>query len=327
VLQDWVNGLAKSHAPNTVHNIFAVLRLVMAYAVRRRYIAVSPCEHVELPSKGSDGEPNALTDAEVRQLSGAMLDQQFLVAILVGAYCGPRAGELWALRKSDFAWRRTFDGTLIYELTIDEAIKEVTAKEPTPNDHERLTPSLLIGPTKTHQTRKLTVPEPIALKLNSIIDLDAAPDSFIFTDSDGGPTRHTNFYKRVFVPTARRVFPEQARAAEQQATREARLAGKAERTPKQLEAISPIRFHDLRHTCASIVIDEGRRQKHSRDIIAFDVMKYLGHKDIRTTFNIYAHWLEGAQEALAASLAARYLAAEQEPEPTVINLPLPLRAR
>jgi len=42
-----------------------------------------------------------------------------------------------------------------------------------------------------------------------------------------------------------------------------------------------IRFHDLRHTFASILIN--------KDIPLFNVSKYLGHSDISTTANIYAH--------------------------------------
>ena len=39
-----------------------------------------------------------------------------------------------------------------------------------------------------------------------------------------------------------------------------------------------IRFHDLRHTFASILIN--------KDIPLFNVSKYLGHSDISTTVNI-----------------------------------------
>ncbi len=42
-----------------------------------------------------------------------------------------------------------------------------------------------------------------------------------------------------------------------------------------------IRFHDLRHTCASILINRGYTLK--------DAQEWLGHSDIQTTANIYAH--------------------------------------
>lgn len=42
-----------------------------------------------------------------------------------------------------------------------------------------------------------------------------------------------------------------------------------------------IRFHDLRHTFASILIN--------RDVPLLNVSAFLGHSDISTTANIYAH--------------------------------------
>ena len=42
-----------------------------------------------------------------------------------------------------------------------------------------------------------------------------------------------------------------------------------------------IRFHDLRHSCASLLVSRGFQLK--------DVQEWLGHADISTTANIYAH--------------------------------------
>ena len=42
-----------------------------------------------------------------------------------------------------------------------------------------------------------------------------------------------------------------------------------------------IRFHDLRHSCASILLNSGYRLK--------DVQEWLGHADIQTTANFYGH--------------------------------------
>ena len=42
-----------------------------------------------------------------------------------------------------------------------------------------------------------------------------------------------------------------------------------------------IRFHDLRHTCASMLLSEGYGLK--------DVQEWLGHSDIKMTANIYGH--------------------------------------
>lgn len=42
-----------------------------------------------------------------------------------------------------------------------------------------------------------------------------------------------------------------------------------------------IRFHDLRHTFASILINQ--------DVPLLNVSTFLGHSDLSTTANIYAH--------------------------------------
>ena len=42
-----------------------------------------------------------------------------------------------------------------------------------------------------------------------------------------------------------------------------------------------IRFHDLRHSCASLLVANGFTLK--------DIQEWLGHADIQTTANIYAH--------------------------------------
>ena len=42
-----------------------------------------------------------------------------------------------------------------------------------------------------------------------------------------------------------------------------------------------IRFHDLRHSCASLLLKEGVPMKQ--------IQEWLGHSDISTTANIYAH--------------------------------------
>ena len=42
-----------------------------------------------------------------------------------------------------------------------------------------------------------------------------------------------------------------------------------------------IRFHDLRHSCASLMLANGVPMKQIRE--------WLGHSDISTTSNIYSH--------------------------------------
>ena len=62
-----------------------------------------------------------------------------------------------------------------------------------------------------------------------------------------------------------------------------------------------IRFHELRHSCASLLIDMGFTLK--------DVQEWLGHSDIKMTANIYAHLDTARKSSIADSLADRIGAA------------------
>ena len=52
-----------------------------------------------------------------------------------------------------------------------------------------------------------------------------------------------------------------------------------------------MRFHDLRHSCASILYYKG-----------WDIQTWLGHADIQTTANIYTHISKSRKEIIAKDL-------------------------
>ena len=59
-----------------------------------------------------------------------------------------------------------------------------------------------------------------------------------------------------------------------------------------------IRFHELRHSCASMLISMGWTLK--------DVQEWLGHSDIKMTANIYSHLDVARKNNIAASLSERF---------------------
>lgn len=66
-----------------------------------------------------------------------------------------------------------------------------------------------------------------------------------------------------------------------------------------------LRFHDLRHTAASLSIAAGAHPKL--------VQQRLGHASITITMDRYGHLLPSLEEALSAQLDATYEAAEAAP--------------
>ena len=65
--------------------------------------------------------------------------------------------------------------------------------------------------------------------------------------------------------------------------------------PKILEkhGLRKIRFHDLRHSCASLLLANGVQLKQ--------IQEWLGHSDIATTANIYSH-LDFQSKVLSANV-------------------------
>jgi integrase len=91
-----------------------------------------------------------------------------------------------------------------------------------------------------------------------------AGSGWVFCDTNGGPLRKSNFERRVWKPM--------------------RLAAE----------LPPIRFHDLRHTAATLLLVEGVHPKI--------VQERLGHSKITTTLDIYSHVLPGMQKEAAGKL-------------------------
>ena len=56
-----------------------------------------------------------------------------------------------------------------------------------------------------------------------------------------------------------------------------------------------IRFHELRHSCASLLLNSGFGLK--------DVQEWLGHSDIKMTANIYGHLDVGRKQSIADQLS------------------------
>src|SRR5439155_24386577 len=94
-------------------------------------------------------------------------------------------------------------------------------------------------------------------------------DGFVFSAGEGGPVRHRNFMGRHFKPALRRT-----------------------------NLPADLRWHDLRHTCAALLIANGRHME--------EVKEHLGHSSIRVTSDRYGHLFPKARQELADGLDALF---------------------
>lgn len=275
-IQEWVNELACERHANTVRRIYSVLRAVMKVAVERRYLLANPCDAVRLPRVPAVATDQRviLTAAEVTALADA-ITPRYRVLVYTAAYTGLRAGELGALRRRDVD---LLHGTL----NVERALKDIGGRH-------------IFGPTKTAKARRVGMPRfLVEMFTEHLAALDGGPDALVFRSPEGGPLRHHNMYVREFKPTVKRRYCSACDAIvgkEDEACPECESASLVYVLPPEKHSL---RFHDLRHTCASLLI---AAEAHPKAI-----QEHLGHKDIQTTFNVYGHLLPSAQKALAAAL-------------------------
>lgn len=129
---------------------------------------------------------------------------------------------------------------------------------------------LVFGPTKTYSRRTVRLPAFLCdLVAAHLADRPVDPDALVFVGEQGGPMRHNLFYARRFKPAVR-------------------AAGLPER----------LRFHDLRHTCAALLIAQGA---HPRAM-----MERLGHSSVQVTIDRYGHLLPSLDDTLVEGLDDTY---------------------
>jgi integrase len=84
------------------------------------------------------------------------------------------------------------------------------------------------------------------------------------------------------------------------------------RDVKRQGGLPPIRFHDLRHSCATMLLVQG--------VPARVVMEILGHSDIGLTMNTYSHVIPGLRKDAAARMEDLLAAARAPRQPGKANV-------
>jgi integrase len=234
----------KGLSPSTIRLAYLVVAGLFSSALDSDLIARTPCRGIKLPQR-SQAEMRFLNAEQVAQVADA-IDAPYRALVLTAAYTGCRFGELAGLRIHRLDLLRR-------SLTVAETLTDIRG-------HVALAP-----PKTAAARRQVALPRFLADQLSRhLAQWPPSADGFVFTSSEGGPMRRTNFRTRNWLPAVRSSVGE------------------------------PLRFHDLRHTHAAILIAQGEHPKV--------IQLRLGHSSIQVTLDTYGHLFEGLDEAAAERL-------------------------
>ncbi len=250
--------LRQGLSPTTVRYHMAVLHKALAHAVKWGLLSHNPADRVDLPRK---------VRPEIHVWDGEQL-KLFLVEArhssphyrlyLAAVTTGMRQGELLGLRWQDVD---LIAGVASVQQTLYRLGKTLFIKEP-----------------KSNRSRRTVALPPILVKeLRYIRDAQTARQRelggvykdhcLVFCQLDGKPLHAHNVAQRDFRRVALRA------------------------------GVPRIRFHDLRHCHATLLLQLGVHPKV--------VQERLGHSTISMTLDTYSHVVPGLQERAAVDLEAR----------------------
>ncbi|MEU8252250.1 tyrosine-type recombinase/integrase [Nonomuraea sp. NPDC048916] len=228
-------------SPLTIQYIHALLRTALEHAVREDDLARNVARNVQVPV-GRQQRTEPFSPAEARTFLDAAQGFRLHALFDLALRTGMRRGELLGLRWSDLDLT---GGTL----AIRQTLQYVPGT------------GLVITPTKTPSSeRRIALPRETIASLTrhraqQQADHTAAGPAWtetglVFTTKTGAPLQPSN---------VNRDFHQLLRGA----------------------GLRKIRFHDLRHSCASLLLDQGV------DLIV--IKELLGHAHIAITADVYAH--------------------------------------
>jgi integrase len=257
-------------AYDTVRNVRTVLHKVLEIAKEEGMITRNPADKLRIPIPATSIDERAAehtwTHNEVRAffevVKGHRLEALFYLAVTIGPREAELLGSLWPT--IDFK-RGTFRISKQLKRRPTADGKKEWALQPIKN-HRRRTLKLDDYGLALLQERKVTQEEERQLPGFAARDPFRARGGLVFTSEEGGPIHASGILD---------IFD--------------RLVKKA--------GVPPIRFHDLRHTCASIMLADGEA--------VTTVAAILGHKTPSTTTSIYAHAIRGQTDEAITRHAER----------------------
>ncbi len=202
-------------------------------------------------------ESTFYNDRELKDLFTALRDDPMLPIVKITAVYGLRRSELLGLQWDSIDFERN---TMTIRHTVSKVTK-VVSKDKTKNASSRRTFPLTDEATEIFRTAKSQEQQ------NRLaFGKEYQENPYVFKWPDGKPYSPDYISRRFNDLLKKHNLPH-------------------------------IRFHELRHSCASMLIAMGWSLK--------DVQEWLGHSDIQMTANIYSHLDVGRKANIAASLAGK----------------------
>ena len=261
--------LAEGYTANTVIHYHAVIHKSLKKAVRDEIIPFNPADKVEKP-KVDRFDHGFYNEAEMTTLFEAAKGDPLYALIKVTAYYGLRRSEVLGLRWSaiDFEEKTITINNKIIETVVDGKFVPVNMEKLKNNSSRRMLPLL---PDIEKLLLDVKARQAISQKLMQKAYCQKYLD-YIFTD-DLGVIFRPNYVTSHF------------------------------RWLLEHYHLKRIRFHDLRHSCASILLKNGIPMKV--------IQEWLGHSNFSTTADIYAH-LEDGMKRDAGSILSDALSGDKK---------------
>lgn len=244
-----LDGKESELAPSTIHNIYKAFASIMNVAVEWNLIEESPCKNIKLPKLKYE-EGKAYSEEQVKLLFERLnnretAEKRLLVELAVVS--AARQGELVAIEEKHL---NVQNNTLL----IEQALVNLTGD------------GIIVKETKGKRKRVVTIPSNI---MNDLVTLAAVKK---YQLEEAGDERvwegHTFLFSNEFGKPYR---PDS-------------ISQWWDRFMKKNPDLPRIRFHDLRHTSATLLIHAGEHPKV--------IQSRLGHSNITTTMNTYGHLLQ-----------------------------------
>lgn len=283
ILQEFINDIhMRGYSKNMMVNIKSVLSGSFEYAADTcKFISDTPATRIKLPkfAKGKK-ERSVVTPEQLDKIVTRFdKDTNFYLPIMLGYHCGLRIGECFGLTWDciDF---KAMTLTVNKALNYDDINKKWYYSAPKTKTSNR---TILLGTTILNLLKK----ERIKQKENKLRYGEFYTSQYVRNvDISGRQLQYIEEYMNTNICAAEKVEPVCVKENGSMLT-----TGSFRYCSRVIHyelGISKFDYHSLRHTHATILIENGANVK--------DVQERLGHTNIETTMNTYVHNTENIKK-------------------------------